>query len=305
MPRAAPCRRAPPPPPRSRSHPTARDPVWVRRQAAGMLGGRASGHRREVGGHRLSTEEHEQARSRSPGTEPPDMFAAVFGDIAEALLQDDLDLIDVLDQLLTACLSMLDIDAAAVVLDDQKGHLIPVASSNEEAALVDLFQLRMNQGPCLDAIRGNETVTSDDLERDHDRWPAFCDAALEIGFRSVMAVPMRQNGNTIGGLNMFSNRSGDLSDGRLRLATALTHLATLAIFHQQSARRSAELADQLQHALNSRVVIEQAKGVIAERLGVGMEAAFDRIRRYARDHNRKLGEVAAAVIKGEVSLPSH
>jgi len=230
-----------------------------------------------------------------------DTFAGVFGDIAEALLEDNVDLIDVLDQLLVACLGIVEIDAAAVVIDDQKGHLVPVASSSEEAGMLELFQLQMDQGPCLDAIREEVLVTSADLERDHERWPAFCDAALEIGYHSVMAVPMRMNGKTIGGLNMFSNAAGELSDNRRRLGQALAHLATLAIFHQQSARRSAELADQLQHALNSRVVIEQAKGVIAERFGVSMEVAFDRIRRYARNHNRKLGEVAAAVIRGEIT----
>jgi GAF domain-containing protein len=245
----------------------------------------------------LSTDEHERR-----GSKPEDTFADVFGDIAEALLEDDLDLIDVLDQLLTACLSVLEIDAAAVIIDDQKGNLIPVASSSEEAGLLELFQLHMNQGPCLDAMRENVIITSDDLAGDRHRWPAFCDAAVEAGFRAVMAVPMRLDGRTIGGLNMFSKETGRLSDARPRMGRALGNLATLAIFHQQSARRNAQLADQLQHALNSRVVIEQAKGVIAERFSVSMAASFDRIRRYARDHNRKLGDVATAVIKGEVTL---
>jgi len=249
-----------------------------------------------MGGLHVSTDEHERA-----GRTPQDALAGVVGDIAEALLEDDVDLIDVLDQLLVGCLGMLEIDAAAVVIDDQKGHLIPVASSSEEAGLLELFQVQMDQGPCLDAIRDNAIVTSDDLARDHERWPAFCDAALEIGYHSVMAVPMRLNGTVIGGLNMFSNQAGQVTDDRQRLATALAHLATLAIFHQRSARRNAQLADQLQHALSSRVVIEQAKGVMAERFGISMEASFDRIRRYARDHNLKLGEVAGAVIRGEIT----
>jgi len=244
----------------------------------------------------LSTDEHERAGSKQPAT-----FAGAFGDIAEALLEDDLDLIDVLDHLLTACLSILEVDAAAVVLDDQKGRLIPVASSSEEAGLLELFQLKMNQGPCLDAIRDNAIVTSNRLERERERWPAFCDAALEIGYQSVLALPMSLDGKAIGGLNMFSRQPGPLSDDRQQLAKALAHLSTLAISYQQSARRSAELTDQLQHALNSRVVIEQAKGVIAERLDISMQAAFDRIRRYARDNNRKLGEVAAAVVRGEIT----
>jgi GAF domain-containing protein len=244
----------------------------------------------------LSTDEHEQAGSRAQDT-----FTGVFGDIAEALLEDDVDLIDVLDQLLMACLSILKIDAAAVVIDDQKGHLIPVASSSEETGMLELFQLHMNQGPCMDAIHHNAMVVSADLEAERERWPAFADAAVAVGFRSVIAVPMRLNGRNIGGLNLFGREAGPISDDRIALAQALTHLATLALFHQQAARRSAELADQLQHALNSRVVIEQAKGVIAERYNIGMEAAFDRIRRYARNHNRKLGDVATGVIKGEIT----
>jgi GAF domain-containing protein len=248
------------------------------------------------GWSRLSTEEHAE-----PGSTADGAFADVVGSVAEALLSDELDLIDVLDQLLMACLSILGVDAAAVLIDDQNGHLIPVASSSEEARLLELFQVHMNQGPCLDAIRGGTTVFSHDLQDERERWPAFCDAALEIGYHSVVAVPMRLNGTTIGGLNIFSNQAGQQSDERRRLGTALGHLAALAISHQQSARRSAALAEQLQHALSSRVVIEQAKGVLAERLDLTMEAAFDRIRRYARDHNQKLGEVCAGVISGEIT----
>ena len=234
-------------------------------------------------------------------TEFPPTFAGVFGDIAEALLTDHLDLVDVLDRLMTACVAILEVDAAAVVLDDQRGRLLPVASSSEDAGLLELVQLHMDEGPCLDAIRDNVTIRCPDLETEHERWPIFCDSALKIGFRRVVAVPLRVNGRNLGGLNLFGHESGPLSDDRVLLAQGLTQLAALAIFHQQSARSNAALAEQLQHALTSRVAIEQAKGIIAERFSISLEAAFDRIRRYARDHNLKLGDVSAGVISGEIS----
>lgn len=247
----------------------------------------------------MNTNGHERAREGSELS-----LAAAFGGIAAALHQDDVDPAEVLDRLLTACLRLLGMDAAGAVLKDPKqGRLVPVAASSEDARSLELVQLQVDEGPCLDATRQGFVVTSPDLEAERGRWPAFCEVALTAGFRSVVSVPMRLRRHSIGGLNVFG-RTGGLPPGDLmHLAQTLTHLTALNILSQQAARKSAALVDQLQHALNSRVVIEQAKGVIAERFGVGTDAAFDRIRRYARDHNQKLGEVCAAIIRGEIRLP--
>jgi GAF domain-containing protein len=146
-------------------------------------------------------------------------------------------------------------------------------------------------------------VASSDLAAEQARWPIFVPAALAAGFRSVLAVPLRLRGQTIGGLNLFNDRAEPLTTEDQRLAQALADVATVGILQQRSTHRQTVLAEQLQHALNSRVVIEQAKGVIAERNEATMDEAFAALRKYARDHNLKLSEVALAVVRGEISPP--
>src|SRR3954452_24628541 len=155
------------------------------------------------------------------GQDPEARLADTFGTITSALLDDDLDLADVLDQLVVASMTMLEVAAAAVVLDDQQGALVPVASSSEDSRLLELFQIKMDQGPCLDAIRDSSTVVSADLEKDRDRWPAFVEAALAVGYRSVVAVPMRIHDVTIGGLNLFGGEAAGMSAERQRLGQSL------------------------------------------------------------------------------------
>ncbi|MGD0245896.1 MAG: GAF and ANTAR domain-containing protein [Streptosporangiaceae bacterium] len=134
------------------------------------------------------------------------------------------------------------------------------------------------------------------LGADRPRWPLFASFALEAGFRSVAALPMRLREQTIGGLNLFDDRAVPVAPDDQRLAQALADVATIGILQQRSAQRSNLLAEHLQRALNSRVVIEQAKGVLAERNGMSMDAAFDSLRSYARDQNLKLTDLAVAIV---------
>jgi len=230
-------------------------------------------------------------------------LAALFVMLADTLVAD-YDVVDLLDRLVVGSVDLLNTTAAGLLLDDQRGHLTLMASSSEESRLLEMFQLQNNEGPCLDCIRTGTPVTSADLAQDVARWPKFVPAALEAGFRSVVAVPLRLRDQTIGGLNMFHAQAEEVDPDTQRLAQALADVATIGILQRRSVHRSVQVAEQLQHALNSRIAIEQAKGVIAERRTIGMDAAFDVLRSHARNNNLKLTELAVSVVRGEITLPA-
>jgi GAF domain-containing protein len=226
-------------------------------------------------------------------------LAEMFVMLADTLVED-YDIVDLLDRLAAACVSLLGVTAAGLLIDDQRGSLALVASSSEETRLLEIFQLQNNEGPCLDCVRTGAVVTSGALERDLERWPIFVPAAVAAGFQSVAAVPLRLRDQTIGGLNLFDERAQPVDAADRQLAQALADVATIGILQRRSAHRSSMVAEQLQHALNSRVVIEQAKGVLAERNDVSMEVAFAGLRDHARSNNLKLTEVALAVVRGQL-----
>lgn len=230
--------------------------------------------------------------------------AATFVMLADTLV-DDYDVVELLDRLVGICVDILDVTAAGLLLRDQKGRLAVVAASSEESHLLEVCQLQADAGPCMDCVRSGATVTSLDLNAERQRWPAFVASAESAGLLAVTAVPMRLRDQTIGGLNMFSAHARPMSEDDHRLAQAFADVATLGILQQRSAHRNSLLTEQLQQALNSRVMIEQAKGVIAERHGLDMEAAFAVLRSHARDNNLKMADVALGVARGEVSVPSY
>jgi hypothetical protein len=217
--------------------------------------------------------------------------------LADTLI-DDFDVIDFLHLLVDGCVELLDVDAAGLLLADQHGQLQLIASSNEQVRLLELFQLQNDEGPCLDAFATGARVSHADLTTAGDRWPRFAEVTTGAGFAAVDAMPMRLRSDVIGALNLFRTSPGVLSDTALRTAQALVAVATIGLLQERSIRNQEILTQQLQTALNSRVVIEQAKGLVAERLGVDMEGAFATLRGYARRHNLKLSDVARAVIAG-------
>lgn len=225
------------------------------------------------------------------------VLAEAFVDLADTLVAD-YDVLDLLYRLADVCVELLAADAAGLLLSDQRGHLEPVAASTEGTRLLELFQLQTDQGPCLDCFRSGAPVTCTDLAQAEDRWPRFAAHAVAEGFASVHALPLRLRTEVIGALNLFCTAPGPLPDADLRLAQALADVATIGILHERAVRRGEVLAEQLQHALNSRIVLEQAKGALAERAGIDPDEAFLRLRRHARAHNLRLTELARAVVTG-------
>src|SRR4051812_36286910 len=223
-------------------------------------------------------------------------LADTFVKLADTLV-DDYDVVDLLDQLVAACVRVLGVTAAGLLLDDQKGNLALLASSSQETRLLELFVLQNNEGPCLDCVRTGVAVTSGDLGKERARWPLFVPAAQLAGFHAVAAVPMRLRDQTIGSLSLFMDTTVDVDPTDQRVAQALADVATIGILQQRSLHRSHVLSEQLQNALTSRIAIEQAKGVLAERKGLTMDDAFDALRRHARDNNLKLTDVAQAVVQ--------
>ncbi len=225
-------------------------------------------------------------------------------DVVKALVEmadtlvDDYDVVDLLTGLADRCVSLLDVSAAGVMLASPEGSLGLVASSSEAMRLLELFELQTQEGPCLDAFRTGQSVEHENLQAGSGRWPSFSAAALQAGFASALALPLRLREATLGALNLLRVTRTPMDEADVIVARAFADLATLSIIQHRTAAESQRLNEQLSAALTSRVVIEQAKGVIAERADVDLAEAFSRLRSYARNHNRRLTDVARAAIDG-------
>jgi GAF domain-containing protein len=227
-------------------------------------------------------------------------LVGAFVDLADTLV-GDFDTADTLQLLVERCVEVLNAAAAAVLLTNGKDELRLLASSSEEAQLLELYQLQCEEGPCLDAYRTGQPVHCHDLVGMETRWPNFTPATLSLGFRSVHALPMRLRGNVIGGLNLFDAGADDLDERQhLPIGQALADIATIAVVKNRSVRDSETLSAQLQTALDTRVVIEQAKGIIAATLEVGLDEAFTILRAHARRTRQPLSELAHNVARGHI-----
>ena len=228
-------------------------------------------------------------------------LAQTFVELADTLVAG-FDLMEFLHTLSERCVELLEVDAAGLLLADSRGALRLVAASAEQARMIELFQIQHDEGPCLDCYRTGQVVNVGDIraERAAARWPRFAAAATEMGFAGVHAIPMRLRDQVIGTLNLFRRVPDDLDPAVARAARALVDVATIGILQERAVHQQELVAGQLQAALNSRVMIEQAKGVLAERLRTTPAEAFSVLRRYARDHNYPLTQLAADVIRGTV-----
>lgn len=229
------------------------------------------------------------------------MLAQTFVELADSLV-DDFDVVDFLHTLANRCAELFEVAEAGVMLITPRKTLQEVASSSERARLLEIFEIEHVQGPCLDSFNLGAVVSVDDLAQETERWPLFVPQAQSVGFRSVHSLPLRFRSQVIGALNIFREDIGALDAEDLNGAQAMADIATISILQERAVKEARVLAEQLQGALNSRVVIEQAKGVLAERAQLNLDDAFKLLRAYARNSNRRLHDVATAVISGELTV---
>jgi GAF domain-containing protein len=229
-------------------------------------------------------------------------LAEVFVEMADTLV-DDFDLIDFLHTVTTRTAELIDVPAVGLLLADVHGALQFMAASTEATKLLELFQIQHHEGPCLDAFRTHVPVVNADLREAASQWPLFAPRAAQAGFRSVHAIPLRLRKQVIGALNLFGADSGALEPGDVKVLQALADIATIGLMQERTIQRSQQVTEQLQGALNSRIVIEQAKGALARLRGVSVDEAFVLIRTYARNNHLRLGELAQAVVTDPSGVP--
>lgn len=229
-------------------------------------------------------------------------IAEVFVEVADTLVED-FDVVEFLQLVTAHTAELVDAASAGLLLADPQGRLQFMAASDESTALLELLQVQDREGPCQDAFRTGVAVVNEDLRSAAGRWPVFAPRAVAAGYRSVHAIPLRLRREVIGALNLFSGRAGGLQPADVRIVQALADVATIGLLQERAVRRGEVLAEQLQGALNSRVIIEQAKGVIAQSYGTSVDEAFTLLRAYCRRNSLRLVEVARAVVVDSARLP--
>ncbi|HEY0617284.1 MAG TPA: GAF and ANTAR domain-containing protein [Kribbella sp.] len=224
----------------------------------------------------------------------------VFVELADTLV-DEFDVIDLLHVLCERSVELLEADAAGLILADPQRRLQVMAATTEEARVLELFVLQSSEGPCLDCFETGQQLVNIDVQEVESRWPRFQAAAWRAGYRSTHALPLRLRGQVIGAMNLFCAGQATLSQEDVDLGQALCDVATIGLLQERLLREGDVLADQLQSALDSRVLIEQAKGVLAARAEIDVTEAFHLVRDFARRNHRRLGDVATAIIEGSIT----
>jgi transcriptional regulator with GAF, ATPase, and Fis domain len=225
----------------------------------------------------------------------PERLARVFVEMADTLV-DEFDLIEFLEMVASRTSDLVNARAAGLLLADSRGRLQLMAASDERAELVELFQVQNLQGPCFDCYTTGEAVVNADLAQAGDRWPGFAPLAVSAGFRSVHAFPMRLRRQVLGALNLFGGEAGGLSTEDASVVQGLADIASIGLLNERAIRRGEVLTEQLQAALNSRIIIEQAKGALSQIHDENPDQAFNRLRDFCRRNHLRLGEVARDVV---------
>jgi hypothetical protein len=230
-----------------------------------------------------------------------DELTAALIEFADTLVAD-FDIVEYLQRLTDRCVELLHVDAAGLVLADRRGELQLIAATSDDARLLETFQLHLDEGPCVESCRSGRDVGAPDLAVAGRRWPRLAPALRHLGFSAVQALPMRRRAEVIGAMNLFHRSPGELEGATAAAARAFTDMATIGLLQQRARREQELLVEQLESALTSRVLIEQAKGVLAGRLDLDPEEAFTLLRRHARSRNRRLTDLATDVIEGRVDV---
>jgi GAF domain-containing protein len=229
-------------------------------------------------------------------------LAEVFVEVADTLV-GEFDLVEFLQMVTSYTSDLVDARAAGLLLAGPQGRLQLMAASDERAQMVELFQVQADEGPCQDCFRTGKPVVNADLRAAEHRWPRFAPRAVAAGYRSVHAFPLRLRDQVIGALNLFGTEVGDIGTADVRIVQSLADVATIGILQERAIRNSAILTEQLHGALNTRVFIEQAKGMLAQIHGGTPDLAFERLRAYSRSHQVRLSDVARAVVSDPANVP--
>ncbi|RII94629.1 ANTAR domain-containing protein [Clavibacter michiganensis] len=230
-----------------------------------------------------------------------ELLVRAFVTLADSMVTD-YDMIDLLQTLVDETTKLFDAAASGIILGPDVDHLEVVVSTSERSRFVGLMQLRAGEGPCVEAVTTGAVVSVANTAEITDRWPRFAAEAAQAGYVSVHAIPLRLRGQIIGSLNLFRNHEGALNHADAIAAQALADVATISVLQERSVRDSSIVAEQLSRALDSRVIIEQAKGVIAHNHGLDMGAAFNAIRNDARRRRIAVAVVATEVVQGHTVL---
>jgi GAF domain-containing protein len=225
-----------------------------------------------------------------------------FVELADTLV-DEFDALEFMHTLTERAVQLLGADEAGLIIADQRGALHVVAATSQETRVLEVFQVQNDEGgPCVECYRSHAPLVNLDVDEVADRWPRFRRACLEAGFRSSHALPMRLRDQTIGALNLYCYDQTPMTESDVALGQAMADVATIGLLQERVIRQQEILSEQLQTALNSRVLIEQAKGVLAERSGIDVNEAFTRLRAHARRTQKPLTQTATAVIAGTIDI---
>lgn len=230
-----------------------------------------------------------------------DRIVATFVELADTRVEN-FDVVEFLHRLVERSVELLDCAEVGLLLADAAGRLRVMASSSVRSEALELLQSQHEEGPCFECYRSAQPVFSENLASDRGRWPRFGPAAVAAGIHSVLAIPMRVRGESVGALNLFRSQAGQIAASDLTLGQGMADIAAVSLLQERAARETRGVVAQLQGALNSRVLIEQAKGVLAERAQVSVDAAFAIMRAYARSHNRRLSDAASDVLDGTLDV---